>query len=110
MVPSVLLPGYPGLRTSRRDIPRIGAFSTGDEEIFQERRFKEFALKSREAVLQAVEQLGNSATAAEVAAKAALPVQEAEQLLQALAIDGSGSLKVCCVIEPSSYRASLLLL
>ena len=103
--PAVELPSGPGFRTNRRDVSRIRASSTDGEEMFRERRFKEFTLQSREAVLRAVEQLGNSATAAEVAAKAALPVQEAEKLLQALAIDGAGSLKVCCVIEPSQQHS-----
>lgn len=88
---------------------RLRASSDSGGDVFRDIRFKELPAKSRDAVLSAVEQLGNSATAAEVASKAALSVQEAEKCLQALAIDGSGSLKARFVllsprhvIEPSS--------
>lgn len=79
--------------TSTWDSSRAKASSNKD--VFEGKKFKDFAPLSREAVLQALKVLGNSATAAEVASKAALPVKEAEQCLQALAIEGSGSLKVC---------------
>ena len=94
-LPSIVL--LPKLRSSASTAPSsklVTVRASNNDEGFKERKFKDFALRSREGVLRAVEELGNSATAAEVASKAALPVQEAEQCLQALAIDGSGSLKV----------------
>jgi hypothetical protein len=87
-----------------RALSRFRAY-TDSQDVFRDKRFKEFAPRAREAVLNAVEELGNSATAAEVASRAALPVQDAEKCLQALAIDGSGSLKVCCSnrVSPSGH-------
>lgn len=90
----VLLPKRSSSASTAPSSKLVTVRASNDDEVFKERKFKDFALRSREAVLRAVEELGNSATAAEVASKAALPVQEAEQCLQALAIDGSGSLKV----------------
>lgn len=84
---------YAPLR-KQRSCRKVILRASSSDEIFREQRFTEFPLKSREAVLRAVENLGNSATAAEVASKAGLPIQVAEKLLQALAIEGSGSLKV----------------
>jgi hypothetical protein len=70
------------------------------DEIFKEPRFSELPFVSRQAVLKALEELDHSGTAAEVASKAALSIQEAERCLQALAIDGGGSMKV--YLPPSS--------
>lgn len=44
--------------------------------------------------MQALDALGRSATAAEVASKAGLPIQETERYLQGLASEGEGSMKV----------------
>lgn len=62
---------------------------------FDELDIKRVPFSERQAVMQALDGLGRSATAAEVASDAGLPITDTERCLQSLANKSQGSLKVC---------------
>ena len=61
---------------------------------FDELDVAKIPFSARQAVMQALDALGRSATAAEVASKAGLPIHDTERYLQGLASEGDGSMKV----------------
>lgn len=63
---------------------------------FDELDIKRVPFSERQAVMQALDVLGRSATAAEVASDAGLSISDTERCLQSLANESQGSLKVCC--------------
>lgn len=88
---------------SRRKLRAVAGSSSFDEFDVTKLPFS-----ARQAVMQALDVLGRSATAAEVASKAGLSIQETERCLQGIASEGDGSMKVRCCKHSCCRRACVI--
>eukprot|EP00892_Ulva_mutabilis_P009503 jgi/Ulvmu1/6925/UM032_0003.1 len=93
---------------SRRKLRAVAGGSSFDEFDVAKLPFS-----ARQAVMQALDSLGRSATAAEVASRAGLSIQETQRCLQGLASESEGNMKVTSAgdiiyVFPENYRARLL--
>lgn len=87
-------PSRPRLAASTPRRTRIRAYSGSSS--FDELEITRLPFSSRQAVMQAVDALGRSATAAEVASEAGLSIHDTERCLQAIANESGGNMKVRC--------------
>lgn len=90
-----------GVKRSRREttvgsIDPEGPSGNWLENVKEEQKLESTRFKSevRESVMSAVKELGNRVTTGDVAGRAGVSLNEAEEVLKALAMDSSGHLEV----------------